>query len=46
MKERLIDLLNNSYSPYSNFRVAAIAIMKDGQMFGKVQGRKIWHTGY
>ena len=23
-----------------------LIFMKDGQMFGKVQGRKIWHTGY
>ena len=33
MKEKLISLLNNSYSPYSNFRVAAIAVMKDGNSF-------------
>lgn len=33
MKEELIELLKNSYSPYSKFRVAAIAIMKDGKNF-------------
>lgn len=33
MKERLNKLLENSYSPYSNFRVAAIAVMKDGNTF-------------
>ncbi len=33
MKEKLVELLNNSYSPYSNFRVAAIAVMKDGTEF-------------
>ena len=33
MKEKLINLLNNSYSPYSKFRVAAIVIMKDGKEF-------------
>lgn len=33
MKEKLINLLNNSYSPYSNFRVASIAVMKDGTEF-------------
>lgn len=33
MKEKLIKLLNNSYSPYSNFRVAAILICKDGREF-------------
>ena len=36
MKERLINLLNNSYSPYSKFRVAAIAVMKDGREFNGV----------
>ena len=33
MKEEIIELLNNSYSPYSKFRVAAIAVMKDGTKF-------------
>ena len=33
MKEKLLELLNNSYSPYSHFRVAAIAVMKDGTEF-------------
>lgn len=36
MKEKLIKLLENSYSPYSNFRVASIAVMKDGREFGGV----------
>lgn len=36
MKDKLIKLLNNSYSPYSNFRVAAIAVMKDGKEFNGV----------
>lgn len=36
MKEKLLNLLNNSYSPYSKFRVAAIAVMKDGKEFGGV----------
>ena len=27
MKEKLIKLLNNSYSPYSKFRVSAIVVM-------------------
>lgn len=30
MKDKLLSLLNNSYSPYSKFRVACIAIMNDG----------------
>ena len=33
MKEKLKELLNYSYSPYSKYRVAAIALMKDGREF-------------
>ena len=33
MKEKLLELGKNSYSPYSHFRVAAIAVMKDGKEF-------------
>lgn len=33
MRKKLLELLSNSYSPYSKFRVAAIAIMKDGTEF-------------
>lgn len=33
MKDKLINLGKNSYSPYSNFRVACIVIMKDGKEF-------------
>lgn len=33
MKEKLIKLLDNSYSPYSHFRVSSIAVMKDGKEF-------------
>lgn len=33
MKEKLIKLLDNSYSPYSNFRVSSIVVMKDGKEF-------------
>lgn len=36
MKDKLIRLLDNSYSPYSKFRVAAIAVMKDGKEFSGV----------
>ncbi len=36
MKEKLVSLLENSYSPYSHFRVAAIAVMKDGKEFNGV----------
>ena len=33
MKEELLELGKNSYSPYSNFRVAAIVITKDNKKF-------------
>ena len=33
MKEKLLNLLNNSYSPYSTFKVAALLVTKDGQEF-------------
>ena len=36
MKEKLLNLLEHSYSPYSNFRVASIAVMKDGREFNGV----------
>jgi cytidine deaminase len=36
MKDKLIELLNNSYSPYSHFRVAAILVCKDGREFNGV----------
>ena len=36
MKERLNELLKQSYSPYSNFPVSAIVVMKDGQTFSGV----------
>ena len=36
MKEKLILLQQNSYSPYSNFAVSAIVIMKDGKEFNGV----------
>lgn len=36
MFEKLKKLLENSYSPYSNFKVASIVVMKDGREFGGV----------
>ena len=36
MKEKLIKLFENSYSPYSKFRVASIVVMKDGKEFSGV----------
>lgn len=36
MQDKLLKLLENSYSPYSKFRVAAIVVMKDGTEFSGV----------
>lgn len=36
MIEKLKELLKNSYSPYSNFAVSAIVVMKDGKEFNGV----------
>ena len=36
MKDKLLKLLENSYSPYSKFRVAAILVTKDGKEFNGV----------
>ena len=33
MKDKLLKLLENSYSPYSHFKVAAIVVTKDGKEF-------------
>ena len=33
MKEKLINLLNNSYSPYSNYPVSCIIVTKDNKEF-------------
>lgn len=33
MKEELIKLLDNSYSPYSKYAVSSIVVMKDGKTF-------------
>lgn len=36
MFDKLTKLLDNSYSPYSHFRVSSIAVMKDGKEFNGV----------
>lgn len=33
MKEKLLKLKENAYSPYYNFKVASIVVMKDGSEF-------------
>jgi len=36
MEKELLELLNKSYAPYSNFKVASIVTMKDGTTFSGV----------
>ena len=36
MRDKLLKLLENSYCVYSNFPVAAIAVMNDGKEFAGV----------
>ncbi|MDD3048441.1 MAG: cytidine deaminase [Bacilli bacterium] len=36
MEEKLKELLNNAYAPYSNYKVASLAVMHDGQVFSGV----------
>ena len=43
MIEKLMKLAENSYSPYSHFRVATIVIMKDGREF---QGVNVENAAY
>lgn len=43
MKEKLQELLKNSYAPYSNFHVASIVVMKDGKEF---QGVNVENASY
>lgn len=43
MKEKLLKLLNNAYAPYSNFKVAAIVVMKDGT---EVKGVNVENASY
>lgn len=43
MVEKLIKLANNSYSPYSKFRVATILVMKDGN---EIPGVNVENASY
>ena len=43
MKEKLINLANNSYSPYSNYKVSTIIIMKDGK---EINGVNVENSSY
>lgn len=43
MKEKLLKLLDNAYCPYSNFRVSAIVVMKDGT---EVPGVNVENASY
>ena len=43
MFEKLMNLANNSYSPYSHFRVATILVMKDGK---EIHGVNVENSAY
>ena len=43
MKEKLLNLANNSYSPYSKFRVATILVMNDGS---EISGVNVENASY
>ena len=43
MKEKLLNLANNSYSPYSKFRVATILVMNDGK---EIPGVNVENASY
>lgn len=43
MKEKLIELANNSYSPYSHFRVSTILVMNDGR---EIPGVNVENAAY
>ena len=43
MKEKLLKLLYNAYCPYSNFRVSAIIVMKDGT---EISGVNVENASY
>ena len=43
MKEKLLKLLDNAYCPYSNFRVSAIVVMKDGT---EISGVNVENASY
>lgn len=43
MFEKLMNLANNSYSPYSKFRVATIVVMKDGT---EIEGVNVENAAY
>jgi len=43
MKEKLLEVAKNSYSPYSHFRVATILIMKDGK---EIPGVNVENAAY
>lgn len=33
MREKLLNLLNNAYAPYSHYKVASILVLKDGNTY-------------
>ncbi len=45
MREKLQELLKNSYAPYSNYHVSSIVEMKDGSIFSGVNVENISYGG-
>ena len=43
MREKLLNLLNNSYAKYSNFRVSCICVMNDGR---EINGVNVENASY
>lgn len=43
MREKLTNLLNNTYAKYSNFRVSAIVVMRDGK---EITGVNVENASY
>lgn len=43
MREKLTNLLNNTYAKYSNFRVSAIVVMRDGK---EIPGVNVENASY
>ena len=43
MKEKLLEIAKNSYSPYSHFRVATLLVMKDGR---EIPGVNVENAAY
>ena len=45
MQEKLKELLNNAYAPYSNYKVSAVLVCNDGPEFGGVNIENASYSG-